>query len=118
MKEVGVSYQAGSTRFFDLAAVKCIVPSGKRATEAGASAVVYVVPDNVSFVPYLSLQKGPKGRTDTGLSHVERVALAAAMKVVHTWHAANSESQRTDLVKRLVKTLVSLSRNSQQPVIT
>jgi hypothetical protein len=113
LADIGVSYQSGSKRFFDLAAVKCIVPNGKkRATEAGAAASVYVVPDNVSFVPFISLQHGPRGRHGTGLGQVERTALAAAMKVVRGWPSATSESQRTDLVKRLIKTLVSLSRNT------
>ncbi len=112
LKEVGISYQVGSKPFFDLAAVGCILPKAKRPTTSGALAVSYIVPDGVQFLPFLALHKGTRGRAATGLSPVERHALAAAMHFVGIWHRTQTNAQREHAVSKLVKSLAALTHNT------
>lgn len=101
-----IPHQTGSPRFLELVRAGCLQPTKRRRkTQSGASAVVHVVPEDTSFIAYLTIGRMPSVAKVQGLSTKEQAILDAGHDFLKRWKGAKTKKGQkgalTDLVRRL-----------------
>ena len=103
LSAMGVSYQSGSVRFYELAKAGCLQATGEtRRTVEGGRAKVYQATKKPDFKAYLRPRKeAPKDTTE------DQEVLRQGLRFVKRWRKAKTqrgkEQAATDLIKSLAE---------------